>query len=253
MPKCVVVVAFVTVLCAQLGSAVIPDSVAPAAINAASPVVADELAEFEAELASGDVADPFSGYNRAMTQFNDYIYRYLMTPVFDGYSRVVPSDGQKAIGNFFENLVFPVRFVNSLLQFKFSAAGDELLRFVANTIVGFGGISDVATTVYNIPKHKEDFGQTLGFWGVGSGVHIVLPVLGQSNLRDIFGLGADWFLKPMSYSDSGWIQWGAGSVMVINEGASDPYLYERLTAGAVDLYGLLKSSYEQHRNKMIRE
>ena len=97
----------------------------------------------------------------------------MLTPVAKGYAYVVPSTARTMVANFFDNLLFPVRFVNNLLQFKFQNAGEETLRFLANTIIGFGGLTDGAK-YYDLKAHNEDFRQTLGYWGLGSGFHIVL-------------------------------------------------------------------------------
>ncbi len=218
----------------------------------------DDLSEFEGEYQKNDF-DPLSGYNRVMTSFNDFLYRNVFTPVFVGYDYVMPDEGQKAIASFFDNLLFPIRFINNILQFKFKNAGEETLRFIANTIVGFAGISDVATKYYHIPRHDEDFGQTLGHWGIGGGFPVVLPILGQSNLRDMFGLVGDAFTNPITYSgrvthtDRFWTPMAIGIFNKINEGSLDPYRYENITKDAVDLYPFLKSAYEQMRDAKIKE
>lgn len=216
--------------------------------------------EFESEFKNEykqSTFDPLSGYNKVMTDVNDVLYIKVFTPVFAGYDYVMPDAAQNAIGNFFENLKFPIRFINNLLQFKFKNAGEETLRFVANTIVGFGGISDVATTYYHIPKHNEDFGQTLGYWGIGSGFPVVLPILGQSNLRDIFGLAGDFGADPINYADNAfdtkYLQLELKTARTINENSFDPYMYENLTKGVINLYPFLKNAYEQRRNALIKE
>lgn len=217
----------------------------------------DFESEFESEYKTNDF-DPLSGYNRLMTGFNDFVYRNVFSPVFTGYDYVMPNEGQKAISNFFDNLMFPLRFINNILQFKFKNAGEEMLRFIANSIVGFAGISDVATNVYHLERHDEDFGQTLGYWGFGSGFPIVLPLLGQSNLRDVFGFGGDYFANPLTYSDRWWARDGYVELSIkggriLNDESRDPKKYENLTKDAIDLYPFLKNAYEQHRNALIKE
>ena len=223
---------------------------------------ASDIDSFEDEYAPQDSFDPLSGYNRVMTEFNHIIYHNLLIPILKGYDYVMPDPAQDAIGNFFDNLMFPIRFINNILQLKFANAGEEGLRFIANTVVGFGGISDVATNVYGLKRRDEDLGQTLGYWGVGSGFPIVLPILGQSNLRDLIGMGGDYFINPLSYINEAYIEdtnkdfyiniiyksWNA-----INKGSKDPELYNRLTSGAIDLYLFLKDGYEQRRNAQIQE
>lgn len=222
---------------------------------------ADDIDSFEDEYATSSF-DPLSGYNRVMTEFNHVVYQNILIPTFKGYDYIMPDPAQDAIGNFFDNLMFPIRLVNNLLQFKFAAAGEETLRFIANTIIGFGGISDAATNVYGLKKHDEDFGQTLGHWGIGSGFPIVLPILGQTNLRDLVGMGGDFFINPLTYTNEVFTDDGhkyfhlnlaAKSWQIINDGSMDPELYNKLTSGAIDLYSFIKDGYEQRRNAQIQE
>ncbi|WP_169778645.1 MlaA family lipoprotein, partial [Campylobacter curvus] len=159
----------------------------------------NEADEFDVEFdAKANTFDPLSGYNRVMTNVNDFIYSNMLTPAAKGYAYVVPEPARTAISNFFDNLMFPIRFVNNVLQLKFQNAGEETLRFLANTIIGFGGLTDGAK-YYGLKEHDEDLGQTLGYWGVGSGFHIVWPILGPSNLRDTAGMVGDYFANPISY------------------------------------------------------
>lgn len=218
----------------------------------------DEIDDFESEFESTEDFDPLYYYNDFMTGVNDFIYKDIFTPILIGYDYIMPDAAQNAIGNFFDNLMFPIRFVNNLLQFKFKNAGEETLRFIANTIVGFGGISDVATNVYGLERHDEDLGQTLGYWGIGSGFPIVLPILGQSNLRDLIGLSGDYFVNPLTYSDNWWARDGYVGVstkagQTINEQSQDPQMYENMTKDAIKLYPFIKNAYEQRRNSQIKE
>jgi len=205
--------------------------------------------EFEARK---DVFDPLSGYNRVMTNANDFVYLNILTPVANGYAYVVPATARTMVSNFFDNLLFPVRFVNNLLQFKFQNAGEETLRFLANTIVGFGGLTDGAK-YYGLKPHNEDFGQTLGYWGVGSGFHIVWPLLGPSNLRDTGGMIGDYFADPVSYVDPNILSTGLKSYRYFNSFSHDPTAYEKLRKDAIDLYPFLRDAYEQRRDKLIKE
>lgn len=226
--------------------------------------LANDIDSFEDEYSqsSSSSFDPLSGYNRVMTKFNHTLYQNLFVPTFKGYDCIMPDPAQDAISNFFDNLIYPIRLVNNLLQFKFAAAGEETLRFIANTIIGFGGISDVATNVYGLKRHDEDFGQTLGYWGIGSGFPIVLPVLGQTNLRDLVGMGGDFFINPLTYTNEVFTDDGhkyfhlnlaVKSWQLINDGSKDPELYNKLTSGAIDLYTFIKDGYEQRRNALIQE
>lgn len=201
---------------------------------------------------SVQVFDPLSGYNRFMTGFNDVFYTYLVTPVAKGYDFIVPDAHQTAISNFFRNLLYPMRLANNLLQGKFQNSWDETKRFFLNTTLGMAGLADVATTHFNIPRHDEDFGQTLGYWGVGAGPHIVWPILGQSNLRDSFGLVGDFFTNPVNYVDpDDNVPLMVNSFSRLNDFSLDPDQYNRLKSKADDFYIFMRNSYEDRRNKQI--
>lgn len=145
--------------------------------------------------------DPFEGFNRAMFEFNDWFDRYVGKPVAKGYRWVLPSPVRRGTSNFFSNLLSPVVIVNDLLQGKPLQATMDTARFVVNTTIGLLGIFDPASHM-DLPRHDEDFGQTLAVWGVGEGPYIVWPFIGPRNLRDSVGLVADWQLwTPSLVSD----------------------------------------------------
>lgn len=146
-----------------------------------------DLNDFEEEYQSYKVNDPLYGYNKAMTSFNVALYDYSLRPILKGYNAITPEFIRTGVRNFFDNLFAPLRFVGNVLQFKFEEAGEEFKRFSANTIMGFGGIMDPASKM-GLKKHPADLGTVLAHWGVGSGFHIVLPILGPSNLRDTLTL-----------------------------------------------------------------
>ncbi len=151
--------------------------------------------------ASANSGDPLEPVNRAIYTFNDTFDRYLLKPVAKGYRAVLPSPVRKSVSNFFSNLREPAVMVNNALQGKFSQAASDLSRFMVNTTFGLFGLFDVATA-FGIERHNEDFGQTLGTWGVGEGVYLVLPILGPSNVRDGVGLYADNELYPPHRMDN---------------------------------------------------
>lgn len=209
------------------------------------------------------VFDPLSGYNRVMTNFNDKVYENVLNPVATGYSNTVNENVRIGISNFFNNLLFPVRFVNNLLQFKFENSAEELGRFLVNTLWGFAGILDPAKDDLGWVSHDEDFGQTLGYWGVGEGFHVVLPFLGPSNLRDMFGLVADGYVNPLTTTASNEVsykipnntyeQLGIKTVDVVNGTSLRLGQYEAIKKDALDLYPFLRDIYTQSRNKQIEE
>ena len=205
------------------------------------------------ESQSRQVFDPLSGYNRFMTGVNDKVYFYILKPTALGYRAVVPEGGRLAVSRFFRNLLMPVRFTNNLLQLKPKEAGVELTRFVINTGLGFFGFFDTAAENFNLQAYPEDFGQTLGHYGVGSGFHIVLPLLGPSNLRDTVGMVPDHFLDPINYLDDSETRLGLRVYNQVNRTSLHIGEYESLKKDAVDLYTFLRDGYEQRRNKLIEE
>jgi len=137
-----------------------------------------------------DPADPLEPLNRKVTEFNDVADDLVLRPVAVFYGEVLPPVVKKGISNFFSNQSDVMSFFNSLAQLKLEAALKNAVRVGINTTVGIGGIIDWATE-FNIEKQKEDFGQTLAYWGVSSGPYVVLPFFGPSTVRDTFGLWAD--------------------------------------------------------------
>jgi phospholipid-binding lipoprotein MlaA len=139
--------------------------------------------------------DPLEPLNRGIYKFNDSIDKAVIKPVAQGYSAVMPVVGKTMVSNFFSNLDDVVVTANDLLQFKLEQAFSDGTRFLVNSTVGVLGLIDVASTG-GLKKHNEDFGQTLGKWGVGNGAYLVLPILGPSTIRDGVGLYADGYTSP---------------------------------------------------------
>ena len=137
-----------------------------------------------------DPNDPLESYNRAMYQFNETFDTYIFKPVAQGYDTITPAPVQKGISNFFRNLDDVLVIVNDLLQLKFKQAASDTGRFLINSTLGLFGLIDWATDM-GLEKHNEDFGQTLGYWGVPSGPYFVLPILGSSTIRDTAGFAVD--------------------------------------------------------------
>lgn len=144
----------------------------------------------EGEVHPTDVYDPFKGFNLRVYKFNDLFDEFIFLPVVNGYETVTPEFVRTGVSNFFTNIGEIITFANEVLQFKLEAAGKTVFRFVANSTTGFLGFFDV-TSYEGIPRTKEDFGQTLGYWGAGEGPYLVLPILGPSNLRDTAGFVTD--------------------------------------------------------------
>ena len=136
------------------------------------------------------ISDPLEGFNRGVYRFNYYFDKFIFLPVVGVYTFIMPDYAQDRVSNFIDNIYEFTNFTNSLLQLKFKKTGITLARFAINTTVGVAGLWDPATSM-NLRRQKEDFGQTLGHYGVGNGPYLVLPVLGPSNLRDTTGLVVD--------------------------------------------------------------
>lgn len=135
--------------------------------------------------------DPLEPFNRGVYSFNDAVDRAVVKPVATAYRDVLPSPVRTGVRNFFNNLQDLWSFVNNTLQLKGEGAGNSIVRFGVNTVFGLGGLLDVATEM-RIDRFTEDFGQTLGHWGVGAGPYVVLPLLGPSTVRDTVALPVDW-------------------------------------------------------------
>lgn len=221
----------------------------------------DELSSFEDEMNATEVYDPLSSYNRFMTDVNDKIYINAMIPATKAYNKVVHVEIRKSIGNVFANLYFPMRLANNLLQAKFKNSLEESERFIINSTIGLLGIFDPATSYFEIKAHDEDFGQTLGFYGVGAGPHIVLPFFGPSNLRDTINIVPNAYISPIDYKEREW--WTltdtfgefvlAKGVDEFNKYSLTNDRYELMKKDAVDLYPYLRDVYEQYRKKQIEE
>ncbi len=195
--------------------------------------------------------DPFEGVNRAILNFNFKLDDYVVEPAAKGYRAVVPSPVRQGFGNFFSNLWVPNTILNDLLQGKFSYAAQDFSRFFINSTIGVLGIFDVASRL-DIPKHREDFGQTLAVWGVESGPYLVLPLLGPSNLRETVGLIPEYAGTDLVTSLDTPERWYATGLRLVNA-------RERLlgTTDVLDLqpdkYLFLREGYRQRRALQIAD
>jgi len=208
--------------------------------------------EFDDESAV-QVFDPLRGYNRFMTGVNDKLYFWFLKPVAKGIGFVIPEPGRLAISRCFRNIMFPVRLVNNLLQFKIKRAGIESARFGVNTTVGVLGFGDPAKSWLDLDAYEEDFGQTLGTYGVGSGFHLVLPLLGPSNARDTVGLVPDYFLNPLNYIANYKLEAGVKVFDRTNYTSLHIGEYESIKRDAIDFYPFMRDAYEQNRKMKIQE
>ncbi|NOY68430.1 MAG: VacJ family lipoprotein [Deltaproteobacteria bacterium] len=213
----------------------------------------DTFDEFEVKEIREKVSDPLMGYNRFMTKFNDKVYFWFFKPVARAYSFVAPEVVRISVSRFFKNLAWPIRGFNNLLQLKFRCAGIETARFAVNTTVGVAGFFDPARSWLNLCPCPEDFGQTLGHYGVGPGIPLVIPFVGPSNIRDAMGLVPDYYLDPVSYIKDWKTAFAVDTYGRFNTVSLHIGEYEKLREGAVDWYIFMRNAYEQNREKAIGE
>jgi len=197
---------------------------------------------------SGQVSDPFEPVNRKIWSFNSYFDRWIMRPVAQSYRYVTPNFVERGVSNFFSNLGNVPTAMNNLLQGNPGKAGQDISRFVFNLTFGGLGLYDISTT-FGLPVHTEDFGQTLGFWGLDSGPYIVLPLLGPSSLRDGIALPLDYETDQTEQFGSSHEQFGMKALNIINLRASFLSL-DNIAPG--DDYLFFRDSYLQRRASQVR-
>lgn len=202
--------------------------------------------------------DPWQGWNRGTQSFNDNIDKVILKPMAKGYQWITPKPVDDSITNFFSNINDIGVTFNDLMQFKLLQSGKDLGRFLVNTTAGVGGFFDVATKI-DLPKHNEDFGQTLGYWGVPSGNYLVLPFFGSSSPREAAGLVGDALLNPLTYVT--FVGGAAASaatsgarVVDITDSRADVMSTEKIVDEAsVDRYDFIKNAYQQRRDYLIHD
>jgi len=198
-----------------------------------------------------DPDDPFESYNRSIYAFNSALDESIVKPVSETYQEVVPEVISKGISNFFSNIGDIVVIANDLLQLKFIQAGLDLSRFFFNTTVGLFGFIDVATHL-DLRKHHEDFGQTLGYWGVPRGPYFMLPFFGSRTVRDTVGFATDSVYIDPVYGE---LDAGPAAVAVVVDAidtrASLLLASKLLDQAALDPYIYLRNAYLQRRLYLI--
>lgn len=197
-----------------------------------------------------DPRDPLEPFNRAVFRFNTDFDNAFMRPLAKGYKAVTPEPVDRGITNFFSNIDDFTSFVNNILQFKMSRAGSDLGRIFMNSTVGILGFFDVATNA-GLPSYKEDFGQTLGYWGLPPGAYFMLPIFGPSNLRDNVGFAGDIVTDPFFSIETGKIYWGFATLRIVDFRADRLTAGEILTDAALDPYIFLRDAYLQRRRNLV--
>ena len=197
--------------------------------------------------------DPLESFNRGVYEFNETIDRYAVKPVAKGYKAVVPVPLRGGVTNFFGNFRDVTTAINNLLQLKVGTGIRDVGRVAVNTTAGLFGVFDVATRI-GLEKHEEDFGQTLGFYGVPDGAYLVLPLFGPSTVRDSVGLIGDYFTDPEFYlvQERPWT-WVVFGTRLVNVRANLLEAERVLDQAALDRYAFLRDAYLQRRRNLIRD
>lgn len=241
-----------TVALATAGCAGSSNSGADETAGGATTVVGDT--DYYADSSSGD---PLEGFNRAVFQFNRYTDMLIIKPITQLYVHALPSFVRQGVHNFLTNLNTPVVLANELLQWDWHGANVVTKRFVINSTVGMAGLFDVAEYNGLEALPHEDFGQTLGKWGIGEGAYIMLPILGPSNLRDATGFVVDLFLDPVNWwgwnNDKDGVLFARTAMRVIDARAGLLGPYDDLLEQSIDPYITLKSAYIQNRAELVRD
>ena len=203
--------------------------------------------------ASVDNRDPLEGINRGVYKFNDVSDKAVFKPIAGAYKAVMPTPVRTGVNNFFANLKTLVTTVNQVLQFKFNKAAESAGRFVINSTIGIAGLFDVASK-QGIPQYKEDFGQTLGYWGMGDGPYLMLPFFGPSSLRDVTGLATDAYaFDPIMYVDNVPVRNSLIVTKFIDARAEMLPGSDLLDEAALDPYSFMRDAYLQRRANQVAD
>ncbi|MGZ8992863.1 MAG: MlaA family lipoprotein [Burkholderiaceae bacterium] len=222
--------------------AALPLSVAAMVLSGCATVPADSGA---------DARDPIESLNRQVFEFNDVVDRAVLKPVAQAYEYVLPEPVRDCISNIFSNFREPSNAVNNLLQGKPIDAASDTCRFVVNSTVGLLGCFDPARQM-GLEKHNEDFGQTLGRWGIGSGPYLVVPILGPSTVRDAIGIyGAEPYLDINFYIDNVRVRNAILGTRVVNQRAELLKTDDLISGAALDKYRFIRDGYLQRRRSLV--
>jgi len=229
----------------------------PASVYAAGPtdLVVPEKTVLLAATDEDDVNDPLEPMNRVIFEFNEFVMSLLFRPVADLYNENLPAVFRSGVSNFLDNLATPIVVANQLLQGDPEAAVVSIARFMVNTTAGIGGLADVAAEA-GAEGRDEDFGQTMGVWGVGEGFYLVLPIFGPSNPRDAVGkFLVDPYFDPIgqwiSNADETELDWTLQAVDGISEYAGVVDDLDQVKKTSVDYYAAIRSLYRQKRKSEI--
>ncbi|WPB59354.1 VacJ family lipoprotein [Xylophilus sp. GOD-11R] len=196
--------------------------------------------------------DPFEPFNRGVYKFNDAVDRAVLKPVATVYRDVTPAPIRTGVGNFFRNLTEPWSFVNNVLQGRIQDAGETVIRFAVNTVFGLGGLLDIAGEA-NIDRHRQDFGQTLAFYGVPTGPYLILPLLGPSTVRDTAALPVDFKGNLLSNVDDVSVRNSLYALRVVDTRANLLRVSSVLDGAALDQYSFTRDAFLQLRRNQRKD
>lgn len=199
---------------------------------------------------TGNPRDPLEPINRGIYQFNDGVDKVLIKPAAEFYRFAIPDFMRTGVSNFFSNLNDVIVALNSLLQGKLAQAGSDAARLIVNSTVGLLGLFDVATGI-GLEKHNEDFGQTLGYWGIGDGPYLVLPLIGPSSARDTVGWVGDYYTWPVTYVESDRERNVLIAVRFVTARADLLEASRILETAALDPYEFVRDAYLQRRRNLV--
>lgn len=203
-----------------------------------------------------EINDPIEPVNRVIFAFNNVVDRFVLEPVAKIYDAVFPTFVKDSVQSFMRNLRTPLIIANNLLQGDFDDAGTATARFVINTTVGVVGLVDVASK-QGFAYEQEDLGQTLGVWGLGDGMYLVLPILGPSSARDFTGTVGEYFADPLQIwannTHNDWVYITRGAVEGIDNRARAIKAIDDLRKNSLDYYAAVRSAYVQRRQALIRD
>ncbi len=214
-------------------------------------IIAAFMLSMTNNVAADENDDPLEPINRVIFEFNEVVDDNILEPVAKGYKYVTPDPVEKGVSNFFSNLGEINTIANDLLQLKFQQAAKDSLRFFVNSTIGVLGIFDVATPL-GLSKNKEDFGQTLGFWGVPNGPYLVLPFLGPSTFRDAPGTLVDYEVSPIEQLHHEERQ-ALRLINIVETRAKLLRATKILDTAAKDKYIFIRESYLQKRESLVRD
>lgn len=199
---------------------------------------------------TGNPRDPLEPINRGIYKFNEGVDTMLFKPAAEVYRAVLPQFVRTGVHNFFSNINDVIVALNNLLQGKFLHAASDVGRIAVNTTIGLLGVLDVATEL-GLEKHNEDFGQTLGYWGIGDGPYLVIPIFGPSNFRDALGLLVDYKTDPVTYVDPSRDRNQLWALRFVNRRSELLETTTILETAALDPYEFVRDAYFQRRRNLI--